>query len=200
MIVVDASAVLEALLRTSSARTVAILLSSPRRRCPDNKSARCAPSELVRQATCEQKQKSERRGLVSVTEKTRRISRISRSHAGSRQFWKRAADIDRRRHHRGGDPAVDADHGGGHAIRGNRESDRRDGVAGRPAHRQRLQMPGPGTRQGLLRGRDRDRKRRGAGKAVIPLARGGNPGARISRIGESGYIAARCPAPHNPIP
>jgi len=31
-----------------------VLMPSPRRRCPDNKSARCALNELVHQATCEQ--------------------------------------------------------------------------------------------------------------------------------------------------
>jgi hypothetical protein len=98
------------------------------------------------------KKKQNQRGLVSVTEKTNRISGISGGHAGSRALGNLDAHRDRRNCYRRGNIAVHAGYGGGHAVRGNGESQRGQRVADRSAHRQRLQMPRPGTRQGILRG------------------------------------------------
>src|ERR1700730_7150422 len=98
------------------------------------------------------KKKQNQRGLVSVTEKTNRISGISGGHAGSRALGNLDAHRDRRNHYRRGNIAVHADYGGGYAVRGNGESQRGQRVADRSAHRQRLQMPHSRTRQGILRG------------------------------------------------
>ena len=54
------------------------------------------------------------------------------------------------------------------------------------------------SRQRLLRGRDRHRQRRGAARSAVtvgqPLIRG------TPHVGESDYIAARCPARPTPVP
>ena len=71
---------------------------------------------------------------------------------------------------------------------GLRKPDRGERVAGRSPHRHRLQMPGPGARQGLLRGRDRDRQRRRAAEAVRRVA-----GRPYSGIAESGLLTAANP-------
>jgi hypothetical protein len=70
-------------------------------------------------ATKKQK-KAKQPGLVSVTEKTKRISGLPRGHVGP--HGKRDADIDRRSHHRRGDLAVRADHGCRYEVRGHRDS------------------------------------------------------------------------------
>jgi hypothetical protein len=125
---------------------------SPERRPANNKWARWARNQTVRQQKIEKKKKQNQRGLVSVTEKTSRISGISGGHAGSGALGNLDAHRDRRDHYRRGNIAVHADYGGGHAVRGNGKSQRGQRVADRSAHRQRLQMPHPGTRQGILRG------------------------------------------------
>src|SRR6266849_8851575 len=106
----------------------------------------------VTKPSAKKKKKANQRGLVSVTEKTNRISGISGGHAGSCALGNFDAHRDRRNYYCRGNLAVHADYGGGHAVRGNGESHRGERVADRSAHRQRLQMPGPGTRQGVLRG------------------------------------------------
>jgi hypothetical protein len=125
---------------------------SPERRPANNKWARWARNQTVRQQKIEKKKKQNQRGLVSVTEKTSRISGISGGHAGSRALGNLDAHRDRRNYYRRGNIAVHADYGGGNAVRGNGESQRGQRVADRSAHRQCLQMPRPGTRQGILRG------------------------------------------------
>src|SRR5450631_67964 len=116
------------------------------------------------------KKKQNQRGLVSVTEKTSRISGISGGHAGSGALGNLDAHRDRRNYYRHGHFALHADYGRGHAVRGYGESHRGQRVADRSAHRQGLQMPGLGTRQGVLRGRDRDRGNWRAAETLI-----GNP-------------------------
>jgi hypothetical protein len=113
------------------------------------------------------RKKAKQLGLVSVTEKTSRISGISGGHAGSRALGKLDAHIDRRRHDRCRNLVVHADYGDGNPIRGHGESHRGDRMAGRSADRQCLQMPSPGTRQGVVRGRDRDGGDRRAIKTLI---------------------------------
>src|SRR6202035_3971370 len=112
------------------------------------------PRKIKKQQTKAAKQQ----GLVPVTEKTKRISGVSRGHHGS--SGKLDSDPDRRGHYRGGDLVVDAGYGRRHQVRGPGRPDRREHVADRPAHRQRLQMPGRRPRQGLVRARDRDRQYR----------------------------------------
>src|SRR6266404_1677839 len=59
--------------------------------------------------------KAKQPGPVSVTEKTKRLSGVSRGHLGSP--GKRDAHPDRSSHDRCGDFAVHADHGGRHEVR-----------------------------------------------------------------------------------
>jgi hypothetical protein len=142
---------------------------SPERRSANNKSARWARNRTIRQEKIQKKEKANQRGLVSVTEKTNRISGISGGDAGSCALGNLDAHRDRRNHYRGGNLVVHAGYGGGHAIPGNGESCRGQRVADRSAHRPRLQMPGRRTRQGVLRGRDRDRGYRRAVKTLIGI-------------------------------
>ena len=53
---------------------------------------------------------------------------------------------------------------------------------------------GYGTRQGIVRPRNRDRDDWRPTETVTGLRRANSPLPRISRARESGYIAARCPA------
>ena len=109
-------------------------------------------------------------GLVSTIEKTKRISGVSWGHAGS-HFWKLLAHIDRRSRHRRRNLVVHADYGGGHAVCWYGKSQRRESVADRSAHRQRLQVPRSGTGQSGLRGRGCNGQHRRAGQAVSRLKR-----------------------------
>jgi hypothetical protein len=76
------------------------------------------------------------RGLVSIFEKTKRISGVSWSHAGSHR--KRDARPDWRSHDRRGNLVVDADYGCRNQVRGHGKSQRRESVVDRSAYRQRL--------------------------------------------------------------
>ena len=124
---------------------------SPERRCADNNSARCAFNNTARKKS---KDSESDRGLVSVFEKTKRISGVSWGHAGTHP--KPDAPPDRRSHDRRGDLAVDANYGCRNQIHRHGESQRGESVADRPADRQRLQMPGSRARQSRLRGRGRN--------------------------------------------
>src|SRR6266851_4672629 len=123
------------------------------------------PDARIKKSLATKKQKKAKQpGLVSVTEKTKRLSGVSHGHAGP--HGKRDADPDRRSHDRGGDFAVHADHGCRHEDRRDRDSKRGEHLAVRPSHRKRLQVPGRGTRQGCLRARGRNREYWRAGQAL----------------------------------
>src|SRR5438874_8393117 len=146
----------------ASRRRFAVAKRSPERRCANKKSARCALKNTARQ---EKQRKAKRPGLVSIIEKTKRISGVSWGHAGSR-FWKLHAHIDRRGRHRRRNLVVHTDYGGGHAVCWYGKSQRRESVADRSARRQRLQVPRSGTGQSGLRGRGCNGQHRRAGQAV----------------------------------
>src|SRR6266478_1447339 len=133
--------------QAASRRRFAVAKPSPERRGADNNSARCAPRNVAR----EEKAKTAKAtgGLVSVFEKTKRISGVSWDHAGSHRELD--ADTDRRSHDRRGNLVVYADYGCRNQVRWYRKSLRGDPMAGRPPQRQRLQVPGSGPRQSRLR-------------------------------------------------
>jgi hypothetical protein len=106
-----------------------VLKPSSERRSADNKWTRWARNQTIRQEKIEKKAKANQRGLVSVTEKTNRISGISGGHAGSCALGNLDAHCDRRNYYRRGNLAVHADYGGGHAVLGNGESHRGQRVA-----------------------------------------------------------------------
>src|SRR5258708_24313367 len=74
----------------------AVAKLSPERRSANNKSARCVLMKMARTEKCRKIKKKKQSGLVSVTEKTKRLSGVSRGPAGS--FGKLDGDLDLRGH------------------------------------------------------------------------------------------------------
>ena len=85
---------------------------SRQRRGTDNKMARCDPTKTT--AHKKTKVSEARRALFHSPKKTKRVSGVSHGHTGARRHL--GSDIDRRGHDCGGNPVVDAGHGGRHPV------------------------------------------------------------------------------------
>src|SRR5260370_30629555 len=93
------------------------------------------PDARIEKSLATKKQKKAKQpGLVSVTEKTKRLSGLSHGHAGP--HGKRDADPDRRSHDRVADFAVHTEHPCRHQGRRDRASQPRKPLTDPPAHLQ----------------------------------------------------------------
>ena len=137
-----------------------------------------------------------RRG-VAVSQASARVSGLSHQHTGAGEFRKFNANTDRRGHDRRCNPAVDADQLARQPLCRVRKPDRRKRVAGRSSDRHRLQVPG---RRIPAAPPARPRSPPAASASGRSAATRAAPDPGTPHVGESDYIAARCPARPNPVP